>query len=78
MTEEPVAVHATSIPEALDRIAERVATLVRTVQALRDENHLLRITADRHEGENRLLRERLDTARGRVETLIAQMPADLG
>lgn len=76
MTEEPVASQATSIHEGLDRIAERVAVLVRTVQALRDENQTLRIHADQRDGENRLLRERLDTARGRVETLIARMPAD--
>ncbi len=76
MIEEPVVSQPTNIHEGLDRIAERVAMLVRTVQALRDENHTLRIHADQRDGENRLLRERLDTARGRVETLIAQMPAD--
>ncbi len=60
----------------LDRIAERVAELVRLVQALRDENQTLRITVDQREGENKLLRERLDTARERVETLIARMPVE--
>ena len=76
MTEESFVSQPVGIHDGLDRIAERVATLVRTVQALRDENHTLRIGADQREGENRLLRERLDSARGRVETLIARMPAE--
>jgi len=67
--------HAT-IHDGLDRIAERVATLVRTVQTLRDENQTLKVTVDQRDGENKLLRERLETARGRVESLIARMPAD--
>ncbi len=60
----------------LDRIAERVAVLVRLVQTLRDENQTLRIAVDQRDGENRLLRDRLDTARNRVETLIARIPAE--
>ncbi len=60
----------------LDRIAERVAVLVRLVQTLRDENQALRIAVDQRDGENKVLRLRLDTARERVETLIARMPAD--
>ena len=60
----------------LDRIAERVSALARLVQSLRDENQTLRVSIDRRDGENQLLRERLDTARDRVENLIARMPAD--
>ncbi len=41
------------------------------MQSLRDENQQLRVAVDQRDGENRLLRERLDTARDRVETLIA-------
>ena len=67
---------STVVEQDLDRIAERVATLVRLVQSLRDENQQLRVAVDQRDGENRLLRERLDTARERVETLIAKMPAD--
>ena len=59
----------------LDRIADRVATLVRLVQALRDENQALKVAADRRDGENKLLRERLDAARRRVEDVIARMPS---
>ena len=58
----------------LDRIAERVAVLARIVHELRDENQALRAAVDRSDGENRLLRDRLDAARGRVEALIARMP----
>jgi uncharacterized protein (TIGR02449 family) len=65
-----------TVEQDLDRIAERVAALVRLTQALREENHELRVAVDRRDGENKLLRERLDTARERVETLIARMPAD--
>ena len=60
----------------LDRIADRVAALARLVQTLRDENQALRVAVDRRDGENRLLRERLDTARGRVEGVIARIPSD--
>ena len=65
-----------TIHDGLDRIAERVATLVRMVQSLRDENQTLKVAVDQRDGENKLLRERLDTARDRVENLIARMPAD--
>ncbi len=67
---------STALEQDLDRIAERVATLVRLVQTLREENNQLRVAIDQRDGENRLLRERLDMARERVETLIAKMPAD--
>ncbi len=60
----------------LDRIAERVAALARIVTTLRDENQALRIAIDQRDGENQLLRDRLDSARDRVESLIARMPAD--
>jgi uncharacterized protein (TIGR02449 family) len=65
-----------NLEQDLDRIAERVAALARLVQTLREENHHLRIANDQRDGENKLLRERLDTARERVETLIARMPAE--
>ena len=67
---------SSSIEQDLDRIAERVATLVRLTQTLREENQHLRITADQREGENKVLRERLETARERVESLIARLPAE--
>ena len=66
----------TSLALELDRIAERVATLARVVQTLREENRAMQIAIDQRDGENKLLRERLDMARDRVENLIARMPAD--
>ena len=66
---------ASLVPE-LDRIAERVAALARLVHTLREENRAMQVALDQRDGENRLLRERLDTARDRVENLIARMPAD--
>ena len=63
-----------TVADELERIAERTAKLARLVQSLREENRALQIAADQRAGENRLLRERLDTARERVETLIARMP----
>ena len=64
------------IESDLDRIAQRVAELVRIVQTLREENHSLRIAVDQRDGENHVLRGRLDTARERVERLIAQIPTE--
>jgi predicted RNase H-like nuclease (RuvC/YqgF family) len=64
------------LAQELDRIAERVTALARIVTTLREENQALRIAVDQREGENRLLRDRLDTARDRVETLIARIPAE--
>lgn len=60
----------------LDRIAERVAALVRSLAQLRDENQSLRVAVDQRDGENKVLRERLDSARARVEALIAQLPGE--
>ena len=64
------------LAQELDRIAERVADLARIVTTLREENQTLRVAIDQRDGENKLLHDRLDTARDRVETLIARMPAD--
>ncbi len=64
------------LAQELDRIAERVAELARLVTTLREENQTLRIAIDQRDGENKLLRDRLDAARDRVETLIARIPAE--
>lgn len=66
----------TGLAQELDRIAERVATLARVVTALREENHAMRATIDQRDSENRVLRERLEAARDRVETLIARMSSE--
>lgn len=64
------------LTQELDRIAERVATLARVVTTLRDENQAMRVTIDQQDSENRVLRDRLATARDRVESLIARMSSD--
>ncbi len=64
------------LPQELDRIAERVATLAQVVAALREENHAMRATIDERDIENRQLRDRLETARDRVERLISRMSVD--
>ena len=65
-----------SLVHELDRIAERVSELARLVQSLREENRTLRVAVDRRDGDNHMLRDRLDAARDRVESLIARMPGD--
>ena len=66
----------TGLAQELDRIAERVATLARVVATLREENEAMRAMIDQRDSENRVLRERLETARERVETLIARMSSE--
>lgn len=65
-----------SLAFELDRIAERVAALTHVVHTLREENRAMQVAIDERDGENRQLRERLATARDRVENLIARMPAE--
>ena len=64
------------LAQELDRIAERVATLAQVVASLREENHAMRHTLDQRDSENRLLRDRLETARERVDTLITRLSTD--
>ena len=65
---------STALGAELDRIAERVTALTRLVDALREENHALRVATDQRDGENRSLRDRLASAHARVESLIARIP----
>ena len=60
----------------LDHIADRVSALVRVVHALREENGTLHGALERSNADNKALRERLDTARARVEALIERLPSD--
>ena len=65
-----------SLAQELDRIAERVATLAQVVTTLREENQAMRATIDQRNRENHQLHERLETARDRVDTLIARMSSE--
>ena len=60
----------------LDHIADRVGAVVRVVHALREENQALRIALDKSSADNKAMRDRLDTARMRVEALIDRLPSD--
>lgn len=60
----------------LDHIADRVSALVRVIHALREENQTLRTALDKSVADNNALRDRLDTARTRMEALIEQLPSD--
>ena len=60
----------------LDHIADRVSALVRVVHDLREENQTLRTALDRSAADARAMRDRLDTARTRVEALIDRLPSD--
>lgn len=65
-----------TIADELDRIAERIGRLVQVVDELRDENHDLRIALDRSQAEGRVLKDRLDRARARIEGLIERLPSE--
>ncbi len=62
--------------QELDHVAERLGALVRIVHALREENQTLRHAVERSEAENKLLKERVDAARERVESLLQRLPGD--
>ncbi len=59
-----------------DQLIDRVHQLAALTQRLRDENRTLRQQLAEKETESRLMRERLDTARTRIEGLINQLPAE--
>ncbi len=62
-----------TIAHELDRIGERVALLASAYRTLHDENRALRLAVDQRDSENRLLRDRLESACERVERLIARV-----
>ncbi|MFC0348265.1 DUF904 domain-containing protein [Undibacterium danionis] len=57
-------------------LAEKVNRLAELAQTLRLENAALRRTAVDLASENKELRERVQEAHGRVEAILAQLPAD--
>lgn len=65
---------ASTMVAELDRIAERVGNLARLVVALREENQRLQRALDERDAENTRLKGTVDSARERVEQLIAQLP----
>ncbi len=67
---------AATVEADLERIVDRVGSLVRTVHALREENRALRTSLEHGEAENRDLKDRLSSARTRVESLLHRLPPD--
>ena len=57
-----------------DAIEERLAQLVRRLEALRDENRELRQQVAQRADENVRLGEKLAAAKSRIEALLKQIP----
>ncbi len=60
--------------ERLDTLEAKIAQLVERYQAARDDNTRLRQQVLNLETNNRLLNERLDTVRTRMESLYDKLP----
>lgn len=60
--------------DQLDALEGKLALLLERYQALRDENNRLRQQAVAMENSNKQLSERLNEARGRLETLFNKIP----
>lgn len=58
-------------------LAEKLSRLAEMTHTLRLENAALRRTAVDLASENKDLRERVQTAHGRVEAILAQLPEEL-
>jgi uncharacterized protein (TIGR02449 family) len=71
-----VATYHSAMLANLDQLADGIQQLASLVQRLRDENRFLRLELMEVKGEARLLQERLNAARTRVEALIERLPAD--
>jgi cell division protein ZapB len=57
-----------------DALEERLAQLVRRMEALRDENRELRQQLAQRTDENARIGEKLGAARSRIEALLKQIP----
>lgn len=65
----------TAMESDLQTLEDRVNTLAMLCQQLRKENSELRQHAVTLKNENRRLSDKVDGAKARVETLLAQLPA---
>ena len=57
-----------------DALEERLAQLVRRMEALRDENRELRQQLAQRTDENARIAEKLGAAKSRIEALLKQIP----
>ena len=58
----------------LEKLEQKLAQLVALAQQVREENRDLRMLITRLEGENKSLQDKVNAARGKLETLIERLP----
>ena len=58
----------------LTDLDDKISQLVQLTQKLRKDNSQLRQNLASMQSENKRLAEKVDTAKGRLETLLAQLP----
>ncbi|HEY4370568.1 MAG TPA: DUF904 domain-containing protein [Burkholderiales bacterium] len=58
----------------LENLEQKLAQLVALAQQVREENRDLRMHITRLENENKTLQEKVNAARGRLESLIERLP----
>jgi cell division protein ZapB len=62
--------------DALKSLEKKVGTFVALCQRLREDNHQLRQQLVAVESENRQLVGRINAAKGRIESLLTQIPEE--
>ena len=58
----------------LEKLEQKLAQLVALAQQVREENRDLRMHMTRLENENRTLQDKVEAARGKLESLIERLP----
>lgn len=58
----------------LEKLEQKLAQLVALAQQVREENRDLRMHMTRLENENKLLQDKVNAARGKLESLIERLP----
>jgi cell division protein ZapB len=58
----------------LEKLEQKLAQLVALAQQVREENRDLRMQLTRLESDNKSLQDKVNAARGKLETLIERLP----
>ncbi|HEX4328975.1 MAG TPA: DUF904 domain-containing protein [Burkholderiales bacterium] len=58
----------------LEKLEQKLAQLVALAQQVREENRDLRMQLTRLEGDNKSLQDKVNAARGKLESLIERLP----
>jgi cell division protein ZapB len=58
----------------LEKLEQKLAQLVALAQQVREENRDLRMQMTRLESENKALQDKVNAARGKLESLIERLP----